>query len=51
MKKQKIVIANWKMKLNLAETIGLAKEIKIKFQDFNKGRVVVCPGVSLFGRG
>lgn len=44
MKKQKIVIANWKMKLNLAETIGLAKEIKIKFQDFNKGRVVVCPG-------
>ena len=31
------------MKLNLAETLQLAKEIKIKFQDFNKGGVVVCP--------
>ena len=43
MKKNKIVIANWKMKLSLAETLELAKDIKIKFKDFNKGRVVVCP--------
>ena len=43
MKKEKIIIANWKMKLNLAETLKLAKEIKEKFKNFNKGKIVVCP--------
>lgn len=41
--KQKIVIANWKMKLSLAETIKLAKKMKAKFSGFKKGTVVVCP--------
>lgn len=42
---KKIVIANWKMKLMLTETLNLAKEIKIKFKkfDFNKGDIVICP--------
>jgi len=39
----KIIIANWKMKLTLAETLNLAKEMKIKFAKFSKGTVVVCP--------
>jgi triosephosphate isomerase len=49
---KKIVIANWKMKLMLAETLSLAKEIKIKFKefDFSKGDIVVCPNfISLLG--
>lgn len=40
---KKIIIANWKMKLSLKETFDLAKEIKDKFKDFDKGQVVVCP--------
>ena len=40
--KPKIVIANWKMKLSLAESIELSKKIKEKFVDF-EGKVVVCP--------
>ena len=43
MKKQKIVIANWKMKLNLAETLMLAKEMNAKFKNFDKGKIVICP--------
>ncbi|MCG2695401.1 triose-phosphate isomerase [Candidatus Parcubacteria bacterium] len=43
MKKQKIVIANWKMKLSLAETLILAKEMNAKFKDFHKGKIVICP--------
>lgn len=40
---EKILIANWKMKLNLAETIELAKKVKKKFNDFTSGKIVVCP--------
>lgn len=38
----KIVIANWKMKLGLKESLDLAQEFKEKFKDFKKDEVVVC---------
>lgn len=41
-KKERVVIANWKMKLSLAESIALAKAYKEVFKDF-KGEVVACP--------
>ena len=40
---KKYIIANWKMNLNLAESVNLAKEFKEKFVDFNEGEVAVCP--------
>lgn len=43
MAKNKIVIANWKMKLTLAETSALAKNLNDKFKGFDKGDVAVCP--------
>lgn len=43
MLKNKIIVANWKMKLNLAESLELAKKIKGKFKNFKKGEVVLCP--------
>lgn len=43
MNKQKIVIANWKMKLTLAETLELAKQMKIKLAGIHKGIIVICP--------
>jgi triosephosphate isomerase len=43
MTKEKILIANWKMKLGLKDTNELAKEVKEKFKDFNKGKIVLCP--------
>lgn len=43
MKNNKIVIANWKMKLSLAETSELAKKMKDKFKDFQGGDLAVCP--------
>jgi len=47
---KKIVIANWKMKLMLAETLELAGKMKEKFRDFNESEVVVCPNfMSLLG--
>jgi triosephosphate isomerase len=39
----KIVIANWKMKLSLAETTELAKKMKDKFKGFSGVDVVACP--------
>ncbi len=39
----KIIIANWKMKLTLAQTRQLAKDIQKVFADFKKREVVVCP--------
>lgn len=44
-KAEKIIIANWKMKLGLAESIELAKSYSDKFADFKeKNRTVVaCP--------
>lgn len=43
MKKEKIIIANWKMKLNLAESVDLAKKVKDRFSDFDGGTIGVCP--------
>ncbi len=39
----KIIIANWKMKLSLAESLELAKKFKEKFKGFKKKEVVICP--------
>lgn len=41
--KNKIVIANWKMKLNASESLELAKKFKNKFKNFTKNDIVVCP--------
>jgi len=43
MNNEKLIIANWKMKLSLAETLELTKKIKVKFKDFSGGTVAVCP--------
>jgi len=43
MKKEKIVIANWKMQLSLAESVALAKKCKEKCVKSQKGEIVVCP--------
>jgi len=43
MDNEKIIIANWKMKLSLKETINLAKDVKTKFKDFTGGEIGVCP--------
>jgi len=40
---KKYVIANWKMNLNLAQTLSLAREFKKKFAGFSQGEVVICP--------
>lgn len=39
----RIVIANWKMKLGLKESVTLAQEVKESLKDFNKGEVAICP--------
>lgn len=39
----KIVIANWKAKLGLKESVELAKKMQVKFQNVNNLEVVVCP--------
>lgn len=39
----RVVIANWKMKLGLKESLELAKDLKVKFADFKKNGVAVCP--------
>lgn len=43
MEDEKIIIANWKMKLNLEETLELAKKVKAKFKEQKKGKIVLCP--------
>lgn len=43
MKNEKIIIANWKMKLSLAATVELAKNMKEKFKDLSGGQFAVCP--------
>lgn len=43
MKDDKIIIANWKMKLGLAETINLAKKVKTKFKGLTSGTIAICP--------
>ena len=39
----KIIIANWKMKLSLAETLELAEKMRDKFKGIKSGEAVVCP--------
>lgn len=43
MDNEKIIIANWKMKLSLKETIALAKKVKTQFKGFTGGEIGVCP--------
>jgi len=42
---KKYIIANWKMNLNFAESVSLAREFKKKFAGFDKGEVVICPSI------
>ena len=52
MSEEKIIIANWKMKLSLQDSLKLAEEIKKVFKNFEKGEVAVCPNMlSLVGVG
>src|SRR6056297_891135 len=49
--KQKIIIANWKMKLGFRESLSLARKIRQRFKNFS-GNVVICPDfVSLYSCG
>ncbi len=43
MKKEKLIIANWKMKLSLFETIALAQKMKDKFKDISGIDIVLAP--------
>lgn len=40
---KKIVAANWKMKLNVGQSLELADAMASQFQDFSKQEVVICP--------
>jgi triosephosphate isomerase len=42
-KKDKLIIANWKMKLGLEESRVLARNVAEKFHDIQGGTVAVCP--------
>lgn len=42
-KKNKIVIANWKMELGFKESLALASKMRDVFRDFSKNEVVICP--------
>ena len=41
--KEKIIIANWKMKLGLAESAALAKKMKTKLKALTGVETVLCP--------
>lgn len=43
MSSEKIIIANWKMKLSLDDSVKLAKKIKTKFKSVSGGDIVICP--------
>lgn len=43
MQGEKIIIANWKMQLSLAESADLAKKVKEKFKDIKDGTIAICP--------
>jgi len=43
--KNKIIIANWKMKLSLKESIKLATKAKAKFKNFKSKEIVICPPI------
>ncbi len=52
MKKEKIIIGNWKMKLSLFETTALAERIKNKFKGISGVEVALAPNfISLAGVG
>lgn len=40
---EKIIIANWKMKLGIEDTLKLAKKIKTKFKEIKDAELVLCP--------
>jgi triosephosphate isomerase len=40
---KKYIIANWKMKLSIADSLKLAKEVKTKFKDFKDASIAICP--------
>lgn len=40
---QKLIIANWKMKLGHKESVELAQAVKERFHDFKGAEVAVCP--------
>ncbi len=42
-KKKKIIIANWKMRLSLFESVDLARKIKTKFVGFDKANIALAP--------
>ncbi len=39
----KIVVANWKMKLSIKDSVALAEKYKTKFNKLKGGEVVACP--------
>jgi len=43
MAKNRMIIANWKMKLTLKESVQLAKKVKTKFKAFPEDSVALCP--------
>lgn len=43
MTEKKYIIANWKMSLNLKESLILADKLKKKFAGFSRGEVIICP--------
>ncbi len=42
MDNRKIIIANWKMSMNLAQSLALGKKYKEKFKGFKIGDIVAC---------
>ena len=42
-KKNKIIIANWKMELGFKESLLLASRMKNIFNNFSREEVVICP--------
>ena len=47
-KSKKLVIANWKMKLNHKQSIDLAKQLVKQYQDNNNLEIVICPNFVSF---
>ncbi len=45
MHKKRIIIANWKMKLNLVETAQLAQKFRERFSRITKEDIVICPNL------
>lgn len=43
MKKDRVIVANWKSNLNLQQSRDLAKQMADKFKDMENGKIAVCP--------